>query len=477
MTAIDAESMHRLAKMALDAGEVASPEEALELFSRYRLRLHLGDGWADTLAGQACFLTALNTATRAFLGGVEVYGDLSPALGVPLYEGRVAYNVVAELGGDVTESAASGLPTLVLGAVPSAPLPAFCVRMSWDHWRASITPVNGDVGLICLNDNPLAGVAAAALGVNEAFLHIQGDLPDAGYRTVGLSLWQPLAVNDWQAETHRGPVLQYLPKSLWLVGLGHLGQAYAWTLGMLPYPIDGRPHLVLQDLDKAAKSNLSTCMLLSAGDLGKRKVRHIGQRLEAAGFTTGLVERRFGPNHLLMIDEPSTALFGVDNMAARRDLDSAGFAFVVEAGLGSGYRDFRNIRTHAFPGPRRPSEVWTADAAAQSRIELNDAYKKLAHERNDLCGITQLASRAVATPFVGAMAATLVLSEVIRPLHGGQVFPTLDMQMKNIRYRTGADPREYRGLPTPYVQATSHNRIARTTSLEPNKGISMYEPA
>ena len=38
MSALDAESMHRLAKMALDAGEVASPEEALEMFSRYRLR-------------------------------------------------------------------------------------------------------------------------------------------------------------------------------------------------------------------------------------------------------------------------------------------------------------------------------------------------------------------------------------------------------------------------------------------------------
>jgi len=476
MTALNAESMHRLAKMALDAGEVASPEEALELFSRYRLRLHLGDGWADTLAGQACFLTALNTAARAFLGGVEVYGDLSPMLRVPLYEGRVAQGVVTELGGYVTTAAASYLPTLVLGAVPSGTLPGFCIRMSWDNWCASVTPVDGDAGLICMNDNPLAGVAAAALGVNEAFLHIRGDLPDAGYRTIGLSLWQPLAVNDWQAETHRGPVLQYLPKSLWLVGLGHLGQAYAWGLGMLPYPVEGRPHLVLQDFDKAAKSNLSTCLLLSGGDLGKRKVRHIAQRLEDVGFTIDLVERRFGPNHQLMMDEPTTALIGVDNVAARRDLDSAGFAFVVEAGLGSGYRDFRNIRMHTFPGPRRPSEVWTADAAAQSAVELNDAYKTLANERHDLCGMTQLASRAVATPFVGTLAATMVLSEVIRPLHGGLVFPTLDLQMKNLRYRTGSAPFAYRGLPTPYVQMAPERSVDRFI-FETNKGVSAYEPA
>ena len=118
MTEFNADSMHRLAKMALDAGDVASPEEALALFSRYRLRIHLGHGWANTLAGQACFLTALNTAVRAFLGGVEVYGDLSFKLDVPLYQGRSAFGVAEELGAAVVTNAATELPTLVLG-IPS----------------------------------------------------------------------------------------------------------------------------------------------------------------------------------------------------------------------------------------------------------------------------------------------------------------------------------------------------------------------
>lgn len=452
MTTLDSESMHRLAKLALDSGEVSSPEEALELFSRYRLRIHLGAGWADTLAGQACFLTALNTAARAFLGGVEVVGDLSPVLHVPLFDGRKASTVVEELGGTVAADATARLPMLVLGCAPARPASSFCVRASWDAWSASIAPLADDDDLACQVDNPLAGVAAAALGVNEAFLHVRGDVHEAGHRTVGISLWSPLAVPDWRAEAHRGPALQYLPRALWLVGLGHLGQAYAWTLGLLPYPTGGRPHLVLQDFDKAAQSNLSTCLLLTADDLGKRKVRVVSQRLEAAGFSTDIVERRFGPNHQVANDEPMTALFGVDNVAARRDLDTAGFAMVVEAGLGSGYRDFRNIRMHTFPGPRKPSAIWTADTAVQAPVDLNDAYKQLALERNDLCGMTLLASRAVATPFVGALAAALALAEVIRPLHGGGVHSALDLQMKNLRYRTGPDTVQYSGLPTPYVQ-------------------------
>lgn len=453
MTEFNANSMHRLAKMALDAGEVASPEEAVALFSRYRLRIHLGRGWADTLAGQAGFLTALNTAVRAFLGGVEVHGDLNHALDVPLYQGRSAREVTTELGAAVVTNTTSELPTLVLGAAPDAFPSSFCVQLSWDHWRFQIAPVGAGGGLDCADDNPLAGIGAASLGVNEAFMHVRGDLAEAGHRTVGMSLWNPLAVADWRDGAHKGPALAYLPKSLWLVGLGHLGQAYAWTLGMLPYPVDGRPHLVLQDFDKAAKSNLSTCLLLWAADLLKPKVRAVASRLEAAGFTTALVERRFGPEHRVMVDEPTTALFGVDTVTARRDLDTAGFAMVVEAGLGSGYRDFRNIRLHTFPGPRRPSQIWTTESTSQAATELNDAYKKLAEERKDICGMTLLASRAVATPFVGALAAVLALAEVMRPLHGGLVYAALDVQMKSLGHRIGTAPTAHPGLQTAFVQA------------------------
>lgn len=451
MTVLDAESMHRLAKLALDAGEVSSPEEALALFSGYRLRIVVGHGWSDSLAGEACFVTAINTAARAFLGGVEVCGKLDPVLRIPLFEGRDAASVARELGASIGDPAPSEVPTLVLGAWTTTSPPSFCVSLRWDSWCAWLTPGPSDTVPVGSQDNPLAGIAAAALGVNEAFLHIRADLPVAGNRTVGLSLWDPMAVVNWHATVHQGPALQYLPDALWLVGLGHLGQAYAWAVGMLPYGPQ-RPHLVLQDFDKAATSNLSTCLLLNVGDLGKSKVRVVARRLEEAGFTTGLIERRFGPDHRVLPGEPSTALFGVDNLAARRDLASAGFAMVVEAGLGSGYRDFRNIRTHAFPGPQSPATIWAAAAGAQPAVELNKAYRKLAETRNDLCGMTQLASRAVATPFVGALAATLVLAEVLRPLHGGGTHSVLDLQMKDLRHRTGAKV-EARPSPVSFIAA------------------------
>ncbi len=450
----DAESMHRLAKMALDTGEVSSPEEAVELFKNYRLRIHLGIGWANTLAGQACFLTALNTAARAFLGGVEVFGDLKPMMQVPLFEARSADTIIEELGGEIATNPISNLPTLVIGSVPVEYSSHFAIRLSWDAWCASVTPLADENCLSCKVDNPLAGVAAAALGVNEAFLHIRGDLLDAGHRVVGISLWNPLAANDWNNDENRGPALQYLPASLWLIGLGHLGQAYVWALGMLPYPENDRPHLVLQDYDKAAESNLSTCLLLKADDLGESKVRLVAKRIESAGFTTNLIERHFGSNHQVMDGEPTTALIGVDNINARRDLDSSSFTMIVEAGLGSGYLDFRDISFHTFPGSRKPTEIWTAEMTVQKEKILNDTYSQLAKDRNDQCGITKLASRAVATPFVGALAATLVLSEVIRPLHGGGIHESMDIRMKNLLHSAGSESKTYSTL-APYVIAVS----------------------
>lgn len=435
----NADDFHRLAKLALDSGEASTPEEAKAIFSQYRLRIHLGHGWAATLAGEAALLTALNTAARAFLGGVIVTGDLTARLRVPLFAGQVASDVVQKLGGMLAASVVEDIPTLIIGNIANAPIAmTFCVRLTYDGWQAGVVPAEGGCPLPEQQDNVLAGVASAALGVNEAFLHIRGELPSAGHREVGLSLWDLGAVNDWRAPDYRGPEIEYLPKALWLVGLGHLGQAYAWLLGMLPYADPSVVELVLQDIDRASGSNLSTCMLTFAGDQGYKKTRVLAGCLEQAGFQTRIVERKFGGNERPTSEEPAVALFGVDNLVARRAIATSGFSLVVEAGLGSGYRDFRNIRTHTFPGSRSPGDIWPAAETVQHAIQLPPTYERLALELNDRCGMTMLSTRAVATPFVGALAASLVVGDVLRLLHGGSLHSTVDMQMKDLQYRTVA---------------------------------------
>lgn len=452
MKSLTAESMSRIVKIALDSGEADCLEMAEEIFKNYRLQIYLSPKWSATLAGEAAFLTALNTACRAFLGGVWVSGDISEPLRVPLFNGRTVDDVIKELGGKYCADPIPDIPTIVIGSLNRELSAQFCIRIFYNSWQAGCLPAHIQPPFETLIDNPLAGVAAAALGVNEAFLHVRKESPDAGEREVGLSLWRPDIIDNWHSSDYSGPKIGYLPASLWLVGLGHLGQAYAWTIGMLPYPEAQRPYLVLQDVDTVSESNFSTCLFVYPEHIGLRKTRLISSRLESIGAKTDIVERRITDTQKLIPGDPTTALFGVDNILARRAIESVGFGLVVEAGLGSGFRDFRNIRSHTFPGPRKAIEIWTAFDGVSQAIKLTPTYERMVEASNDRCGIIQLATRAVATPFVGAFASALVVGDLMRVLHGGGLYATTDIQMKDLRFRIVAQDIEKKYLLPDFIK-------------------------
>src|SRR5438067_5273823 len=106
----------------------------------------------------------------------------------------------------------------------------------------------------------------------------------AGRRAAGLSLWRP--GRDWLAADPDEPCLAYLPSRLWLIGMGNLGQAFAWLLTCLPYRDRGKTEFVLHDFDRIAPSNDSTSVLSFMGDVGRRKGRCVSDWLEERGFTT-----------------------------------------------------------------------------------------------------------------------------------------------------------------------------------------------
>jgi hypothetical protein len=78
---------------------------------------------------------------------------------------------------------------------------------------------------------PPACVAAGPLAVSKAFFVLRGDNPYAGRRSLALSLWDPRTVG---TAAEAGPSSGLEVSSAWIVGLGHLGQAYAWTIGFYP---------------------------------------------------------------------------------------------------------------------------------------------------------------------------------------------------------------------------------------------------
>jgi hypothetical protein len=129
-------------------------------------------------------------------------------------------------------------------------------------------------------------------------------------------------------------------------------------------------------------------------------------------------------------------LCGLDNGAGRQALDQVGFDFVVEAGLGRGHRDFRAVRLHTLPASRPASQIWRG-AQADDPVEDCPAYKGMLKSGElDRCGVTLLAGKAVGAPFIGAAAATLALSEVLRLLHGGAVHELIDLDLNAPEYRS-----------------------------------------
>lgn len=434
MTFIDTQmlgdSLHRLAKMALDSGEAASVEEALALFRSYALHLHVTPEITGNASQQAALLTAANAARRAFLGGVTASGAAGITCILPGWSGIDLACVLAALGVE-TRPSAEGVPVLQIGG--GAAHSAALLRTVTAGWSGGCIRVGQPV-----RDDPdafvLAGVVAGAIGVCELFQRARGSNPAAGRRSIGLSLWEPAA--DWSAASAGIPAVLALPSAAWLIGLGNLGQAFLWALGLLPYADPGDVTLTLQDFDRIAPSNDSTSLLTRLDLVGQYKTRAMAAWAEARGFRTRLVERRFAADFCLAPDEPAVALCGVDNALARSALEDVGFECVLEAGLGAGVTDFLAIRLHSFPQVRRARDIWSGGKGEPVELLDRPAYRALEAGGADRCGLVQLAGRTVGAPFVGAIAGALTIAELVRLANGAPMTAVADLHLRSLEHRS-----------------------------------------
>ncbi|MDR5765837.1 MULTISPECIES: hypothetical protein [unclassified Caballeronia] len=430
----DADALHRTVKRLIDSGQAKSFEEAHEIAQKYQLQLELT---APTdLHEQVAALAVVMLGRRAFLGGVSVSGcgdaPLHPSLGGSL----LLADALLEAGAHIA-NLEPGRPTISIGAAHKRASP-FHVRLLMAGWRAGTAPVDEGHRVDDKASEyvmPLSAVAAAALAVSQAFHHVSdGALND--YEPVGISLWAPAAA-EWDACEFDGPPLQVLPSSVWLLGLGHLGQAFAWCLSLLPFPKHAleRPHVLLQDVDRVGASTESTSVLTDTKDKGRNKTRVVSEWLESRGFSTAIVERYFSGDTRKGQGEPSLLFCGVDNPEARRALENAGASFIVEAGLGSRHDDFQSLRMHTFPASRTTAQTWPQKPHKEP--VLGGFYADLL-KKGELgqCGVVELAGKAVGAAFVGAFAAALCVSEALRVLHGGAPSEVLDADMFALKCRS-----------------------------------------
>lgn len=420
MTIIDADALHRTVKLELDEGRATSFDEAKAIAAGYVLQIDVGPEAATSATAQAALLTAVNTAARAFLGGVFVRTTTDTVLATRWAAGQTLADAVRTYGGRMVTNLSDDRPTLVIGT-PRTPVGRPLLHLTWNGWAGAAVPSDAQ-RLPEHQEFPLAGALAAGLGVSELFQHARGSTR-AGWRAAGVSLWRP--DGDWRDPAAHGPTCPYLPQQLLIAGLGHLGQATCWTLGLLPYA-DAMPAITLWDFDVVIEANHSTGLLTTPSDIDRRKTRVGAQRLERIGFTTALVERRVDDNTRRTADEPPWALAGFDTPEPRRALAKAGFTKVVDLGLGADTRTYLEILIHTFPSELSPDQAWPDHLKAFEHglpsgyeNEVSRAVQNGISEGTARCGAIQAAGRSVAAAFVGATASTLAIAEILREMLGG----------------------------------------------------------
>ena len=382
-----------------------------------------------TLAQQLALLTAANTGARAFLGGVQVElpGGLPLVASIP---GVSTVNAALEWVGVPFVHLSNPTHTIYVGD-PDARARPDDIIIHCDAWRGGVCDVGqktefleGDRDML-----GLGGIYAGALAVHRCFVraaHLPSQCLD---QACGLSLWDPTA--DWRQPVEDSK-LQQLPIRFWMLGLGHLGQGYLWSLGFLPYPDRASVEFLLHDVDKVDESNFGSGLLCTLGSVGRKKTRLCAGWLERLGFSTHITERRFTTSDRRAGGDPSVAFCGFDNVLARQGIDTAGFGFVVECGLGGSLADFDQLDLHTFPSSRHTAHsLWSGFSDRKGNVP--EEVARLFALPNEACGALaiDIAGKSVSTSFVGAIAGALATAEMLRVFNRGSTFDDVFRDLRN----------------------------------------------
>jgi molybdopterin/thiamine biosynthesis adenylyltransferase len=255
----------------------------------------------------------------------------------------------------------------------------------------------------------------------------------AGRRTQRLSALSPGNASVGEVE------LDYLPSEIWLVGLGNLGQATLWTLGLLPYADTGAVTLALQDTDTADSDNVQVQILTKPSWLGQMKTRSCAAWAESLGFRTRIIEQRFSDLSKRAPSEPGLALVGVDNLAARRAATNAHFDLLVDAGLGASPTEVFDMRLHAFPGSRTSEQAWPEIEAPAEPTLVPALVQLVADGRLDRCGAITVAGRSLGIPSTAVAAAAIQVAQTCRAIAHARYCDLVDVSLVDCRRATNVN--------------------------------------
>ena len=418
---IDANNLHRLLKLIMVAKAMALPD-ATAFLAGLSVNLVCTDEIRESQVLQAALLTAVNCANRSYLGGVHVAMPSGIKNLLPLHQADTL-NELVELYGGRPGASPVAPQTLSFGNTGGG------IRVVCDGWRGGIVPEGCQLDFKPAAGGVLGGIFAGALAVGRCFLADSTVSVDALDSVVGVSLWRPDM--EWSDPSAAGPVIAMLPQKIWLLGLGHLGQAYAWVVSFLPFSDPAAFTLFLQDDDIVIPANQSAGLLCDQTSVGKLKTRLSSQWLEDRGFSTRIIERKFGLPFRIEEGEPRIAMCGFDNPEGRRILEKVGFDVVLECGLGGDVHTFDRIITHTFPQfSETAEEIWKAEGR-KPEFDLDAAQFGVVAPEDCGAMVDEIMGISISTAFVGACAAALLWAELIRAIHDAPALERYSLRLRS----------------------------------------------
>lgn len=411
----------RLAQLLLSGSEQNDFETASFKLERAAITVSIGDA-INSPWGQAALLTIVECGVRMFRGGVYLNGDLKAPTIVGCRRPIPIIRYLYSSGGRVEIAPAHAIH-LHIGSEND--LKEEKRIQCWaDGWLAIVSPQGAKKAPLIGNE--LSGILAGSLAVSEAFRKIVLDDYRAGICTQSLSPLTP------GTPCNEGFSLDRLPSSIWLLGLGNLGQATLWTLGLLPYVDPSAVNLTLQDFDISGVENLDTQVLTNYQWIGEKKARAAAKWAEKLGFTTIISERYFGEESKKDKNDPGLALVGVDNIPTRRFVAKAGFDLVIDAGLGASAPEVFDISIHGFPGSRSGDDAWP-DSEQNLAPSLNPGLAKLVEEgRLDSCGAMTIAGQSLGIPSTAIAAAVIQVTQAWRAVIAGEYCDRVDVSLRKV---------------------------------------------
>lgn len=412
------------AEIIISEANNISLEEVDNWVKKSKIILSANDNIKGSFSLQVAYLTAVNAGKRVFKGGVlcklpESVNSLLP------FEEKDFRLLVAEYGGNlVSEDDEPNFYKITFGYKDNTDK---SVELICNEWQGGINVSDGhNVSLKGNGKVPFGGITASSIAIFHAFVKyfkIPMELPINSY---GISTWNLQAGKMWFETSNNGPSEFYLPKKLWIVGLGHLGQAYIWTYSFLPRPDKYKYEIMVQDYDFVGEENFGTQVLTKENLDGVRKTRICATYIEKLGFGCRIIEKPFTQDDQInkWSDDFKVILLGVDNIKTRRDLLIEKFDIVLDGATNGSFNLFDSFTLqHLTRRKKSPAEIWSGDP---NKIVHKNMSNQL--EKKFGCGSFD---KSLSTPFVGLLGSSIMISELIRSVNGYNCYESISLLMRN----------------------------------------------